>query len=232
LSVCPFDKRKLAASDSELRLHTESPLTQGLSELSSLLKDALVTFRPRFVEGISEYELINALQAPPYSLFDKDALRESLVLFQTHFVLFHCLYQLRSEWRTQNVGELHIAATSIKLTPYVKSGADMQTADPLCEYYLDWSNLSTTDESDVEALLESFWQKMAGGDAGAQISELMLHEACMIMQIDSIDTTDVSQLKQQYRTLQHKNHPDKGGSIEASQSILQAYTRLRRYLTT
>mmetsp|Transcript_16093 Transcript_16093/g.50599 ORF Transcript_16093/g.50599 Transcript_16093/m.50599 type:complete len:92 (-) Transcript_16093:35-310(-) len=79
--------------------------------IQALLQEVLSSFQSQFVEGISEFEIITLLKQPPYSLFDEDALRDSLMLFQTHFVLFHSLYRLRNEWREQKVGELDIAAT-------------------------------------------------------------------------------------------------------------------------
>lgn len=202
-----------------------------INELQTLLKDALNTFRPLFVEGISEYDLISILRNPPYRLFDKEALRDSLLLFQTHFVLFHCLYHLRKEWRAQKVGELDIGLTHIILRPMLESSGKIQAEDKLADYYMNLSNLSATNEDDVEALLDSFWQQMAGIKLSANISESELKRACVVMEIKLLEDTNLSELKQQYHKLQHLNHPDKGGSIEKSQSVLQAYTQLRRYIT-
>jgi hypothetical protein len=205
-------------------------LPHALNEQQRLLTDALVTFRPQFAEGISEYDLINALKSPPYLVFDEDALGDSLMMFQTHFVLFHCLYQLQNQWREQKVGQLDIGMTRISLQPILASDANLQTEDPLANYYLNWSNLSATNETDVEALLDSFWQKMAGHDLHANISGSALKRARITMKIDVLKDINLSELKQQYRKLQHENHPDKGGRIEVSQSILQAYTQLRRHI--
>jgi DnaJ-class molecular chaperone len=45
-----------------------------------------------------------------------------------------------------------------------------------------------------------------------------------------LESMNLSELKQQYRKLQHENHPDKGGKIEMSQSVQHAYTQLRRHI--
>ena len=42
------------------------------------------------------------------------------------------------------------------LHPTLESAANIQNEDPLANYYFDWSNLSSTNETDVEALLNSF----------------------------------------------------------------------------
>jgi hypothetical protein len=206
-------------------------LPYAFNELHTLLNDALATFRPAFELGISEYELICILKSPPYSVFDEDALRDSLMMFQTHFVLFHCLYQLRNRWREQRIGELVIGLTRITLNPILESAINIQTEDPLANYYLDWSNLGCSDKNEVETLLDSFWKKMAGAELNANMSSSELERVCIVMKIESLEGITLLELKQQYRKLQHENHPDKGGKIEVSQSILQAYSQLRKYIS-
>ena len=192
------------------------------NELQTLLNDTLATFRPAFELGISEYELICALKSPPYSIFDEDALCDSLMMFQTHFVLFHCLYQLRNRWREQKIGELVIGLTTITLNPTLESSINIETEDSLANYYLDWSNLGCSNKNYIEALLDSFWQKMAGSELNANMSLSELKRVCIVIEIESIEYITFLVLKHQYRTLQHKNHPDKGVSIKVSQSVLQA----------
>jgi hypothetical protein len=201
------------------------------NELQTLLNDTLATFRPAFELGISEYELICALKSPPYSIFDEDALCDSLMMFQTHFVLFHCLYQLRNRWREQKIGELVIGLTTITLNPILESSINIETKDSLANYYSDWSNLGCSNKNDIEALLDSFWQKMAGAELNANMSLSELKRVCIVMEIESLADITLLELKQQYRKLQHKNHPDKGGSIRASQSVLQAYSQLHKYIS-
>jgi hypothetical protein len=206
-------------------------LPHALNELQRLLINALVTLRPKFEEGISEYDLIKTLKNPPYLVFDEDALRDSLMMFQTHFVLFHCLYQLRNRWREQKIGELVIGLTTITLNPTLESSINIETEDSLANYYLDWSNLGCSNKNYIEALLDSFWQKMAGAELNANMSLSELKRVCIVMEIESLADITLLELKQQYRKLQHKNHPDKGGSIIASQSVLQAYSQLHKYIS-
>jgi hypothetical protein len=201
------------------------------NELQTLLDDTLATFRPAFELGISEYELICTLKSPPYSIFDEDALCDSLMMFQTHFVLFHCLYQLRNRWREQKIGELAIGLTTITLNPILESFTNIETEDSFANYYLDWSNLGCSNKNYIEALLDSFWQKMAGSELNANMSLSELKRVCIVMEIESLEDTTLLELKQQYRKLQHKNYPDKGGSIKVSQSVLQAYSQLRKYIS-
>lgn len=211
-------------------------MSETQSALQTLLIDTLESLQGYFIEGLSEYELIKTLQAPPFSLFDEDALHDPLVMFQTHFILFHCLYQLRTAWRSQNIGELEIGPTAIKLHPAIKlhsamlQSAAMESEDPLAKYYLNWENLSETDAGDVEALLNSFWQKMGSNGANASATQEELEDAIRILELPSIESINLAQLKQQYRKHQHISHPDKGGSVEQSQLVLHSYTLLSRHL--
>ncbi len=47
--------------------------------------------------GLSEFELIQKLEAEEQPGFEKDCLKGNLSLFQTHFFLFHSLYQLSEQ---------------------------------------------------------------------------------------------------------------------------------------
>ncbi|QPG05786.1 hypothetical protein IT774_00400 [Salinimonas marina] len=78
------------------------------------LRQALEAERACLRNGISEYQLIQKLTGAPYCIFDADALGDNLTLFQTHFLLFHCLYQIQQDW-IHNAEKLQISALSIKL---------------------------------------------------------------------------------------------------------------------
>lgn len=60
-------------------------------------------------EGLSEHSLINLLQQEPHCFFDEQALRDSHTLFQTHFLLFHCLYRLQKQWAEARFAVLEIS---------------------------------------------------------------------------------------------------------------------------
>jgi hypothetical protein len=191
-----------------------------------VLKEALSDFQQTFKEGISEYELINQLKKPPYCFFDEDALADPLILFQTHFILFHALYLLRSDWRQAQVGELTISALKIQLSGIHAPQSGIVPNDPLADYYLDWRNLLKTNDDDVEKLLTSFWSKMAGIESVEVYSSAQINAALADLSFHSLDGLNKQALKQQYRKLQHEYHPDKGGTVEQAQKILRAYTIL------
>jgi DnaJ-domain-containing protein 1 len=205
------------------------------------LHEILQSLLPLFEKGISEYEIITLLKQPPHGIFNASALHDSLVLFQTHFILFHTLYKLRSEWRTNDIGELDIVTTNIKLNPTVhKHKNTLETTDLLAQYYLDWNNLTSTDQAEVDKLLASFWVKMSGSKTTVKQNPKAIQDAINMLELndylkscikhDSAIELSIEQLKSQYRKLQHRYHPDKGGSSEKAQLVLQAYEVLCEYL--
>ena len=203
-------------------MSAEDEVTHPLVEQVTIaIQDQLALLR----EGVSEYQLIEKLQNAPYWLFDKNALRESRNLFQTHFLLFHCLYTLRDSWRRGQIGELAISATSIKLHPYKSDGPAIAEADPLRTYYLDWSHFSRTTESNVDDMLNSFWKAMSDNAYGI-VSEPDKADALEVLGFAPDATPTTQQIKRQYRSLQHQNHPDKGGNNTLSQSLTAAYKTL------
>ncbi len=180
--------------------------------------------------GFSEHQLLTLLQSPPHEFFAPDALRDPLVLFQTHFLLFHCLYLLQQAWALDNHATLEISALKIIKHPIENSAYSpinykdepLLQADPLAQYYLDWSHFSTTSSQDVEALLTNFWQKVFVPQHDEDIKT-----ALQLMELDApIPTAD---LKVQYRRLAQQHHPDKGGDSDIFKQICQAFHRLKQF---
>lgn len=182
-------------------------------------------------EGISEHQLLTLLQNPPYCFFAKNALSDPLLLFQTHFLLFHCLYRLREQWLKNGTGLLNISALQIikvALPPYFlaqhsnSDGISLERADPLSRYYLDSSHLTSTTSDDVDALLTGFWKKLS-----RPLSSEPIELALAVMEISPPIT--IKDLKVQYRRLAQLYHPDKGGDSEHFKNICRAYHQLKQY---
>lgn len=182
--------------------------------------------------GLSEHQLLKLLQQEPYDFFAADALRDPLVLFQTHFLLFHCLYLLKQSWGSTQQAILDISATLIIKRPYHNQQSDVVNkenvhhqllcADPLAQYYLDWSHFSSTTEEDIDVLLNSFWRKVF-----TPKNEESIQQSLTAMELDSLVST--AELKVQYRRLAQIHHPDKGGDSEKFKTICQAFHQLKQY---
>ncbi|MCG8496725.1 MAG: hypothetical protein MI796_11880, partial [Enterobacterales bacterium] len=202
---------------------------------AELLVDTLSTKKPLFQRGVSEYELIEILIKAPYHFFDDASLREPLMLFKTHFIVFHALYQLKRRWIEQGEGVLDIHTLNIKLNQESahsdknsthsdhnsahgdndkesqdKVGA-ITEADTLAEYYLDWGNFEKADRKSVDALLNAFWHRMASGNAHTFEQE-DIADAHAVLGLPQDEHVSLSVLKRVYKKALQLVHPDKGGT--------------------
>lgn len=214
---------------------------------AELLVDTLSTQKPLFQRGVSEYELIEILKKAPYQFFDDASLREPLMLFKTHFIVFHALYQLKRRWIEQGEGVLDIHTLNIKLNQESahsdknsthgdnykdkesqdKVGA-ITEADALAEYYLDWGNFEKADRKSVDALLNAFWQRMASGNAHTFEQEGIV-DAHALLGLPQDEHVSLSVLKRVYKKALQLVHPDKGGTQQEAQDVIHAYQLLLGY---
>lgn len=170
-------------------------------------------------QGIDAYSLIKALQNSPCEEFPKVRLTEHLPLFRANFLLFHCLYRLRDElWQTQQF-HLEISPLRISLQPYQSGYIGLAQYDPMRAYFLDLTILETTTQADVAELLTNFWKKFHANDQRTQaLATLELQEP-----------VDYEMIKQQYRRLAMRYHPDRGGDHTRLQTINAAMAVLEHY---
>lgn len=189
------------------------------------LLEALEKILPEHPLGIGEYNLLKILQHKPYQLFLTEGLSDPLILFQTHFILFNALYQLRDKWQKEQKASLTILVTHIRFLPYEKGQEGLTKEDKLRTYYLDWQNFSNTDKDDVELLINSFWKFMSGDTKKRQQDPQLISKAykCLLLE----NAADFSQVKRQYRKLLHQYHPDKGGETRKTQELEEAYSVLK-----
>ncbi len=180
---------------------------------------AILTLLKKNLSGISEFEILKTLreQFPAFNQLAKD---ENLQLFRQHFLIMNALYQLQANlWQDEKLA-LSIHTLQIKLLPSVPvAQADTRTLTndvdtKLAAYYLDWNEYEKTDESEVSRLINSFYQRMhLDGD---------IQSALNTLEITSL-TPSKTEIKQQYRKLVQKHHPDAGGNPETFIEIRQAY---------
>jgi DnaJ-domain-containing protein 1 len=172
-------------------------------------------------DGISEYSLLKHLRDDDYALFPKLELDDHLGLFQSHFLLFHTLYNLRDRLHAEQRAILRISALLIELGDYQGGEVSLCEADPLRDYYLDLSNLYKTGEADVVELLSEFWRRMQLGEpqqVAAALAVLELEQA-----------EDYAQVKHQYRRLVMQHHPDRGGEAAKMHALNEALEVLRNH---
>lgn len=168
--------------------------------------------------GISEYELIQWIKKRGHRAFQDIAFWNRLSLFETHFVLFHTLYQLKDRLWRQNRGTLEINVLNIVLLPQrTSTSGSLADHDPLRDYYLDLDNLANTTDADIRELLATFWQRISRHDK----------RAAALAELGLCDPVDDVAIKKQHRRLVMQHHPDRGGNKEKLQAINAAMELLR-----
>lgn len=176
---------------------------------------------------LKEFELLQKLQNSPWELFERNALSSELRLFQTHFALFHCLYQLQELWLAEGKGYLKITALHIQLIPGDGNGLIDEAEHKIKAYYNDWGHFSRTTEQDVEALLNSFW------DAFGNSKQWLMPENDEVAKAFDFFTlpedANWSVVKRCYLKFQLDNHPDRGGDSALCQQGAVYFDILKRF---
>ncbi|RTE87546.1 MULTISPECIES: DNA-J related domain-containing protein [Gammaproteobacteria] len=190
------------------------------------IQTAVETILLAQVGSLKEFELIQKLQSPPYEILSKKALHGELSLFQTHFLVFHCLYKIRQQWRKEQFLDLNIDALDIRLMPYDAGQSGLVVEDKLEKYYLDWDEWEKTTQADVESLLNQFWSGFIEESRPPSVSK---DDALVTLSLEALPSKK-SELKDAYRRAIHRTHPDKGGSAEEAQAVQLAYESLLFYV--
>lgn len=111
---------------------------------------------------------------------------------------------------------------SIQLQPYSTAELDNSLLpdqpDPLQDYYLDPANLDSTDEKELDEMIDKFWHTLiANEERPGALTTLGLKDP----------VSDI-EIKQVWRKLVMQHHPDRGGDNTTLQSINKAFNMLIR----
>jgi len=182
-------------------------------------KDAILALIKEFPLGLTEYDLIQRLQERNETFaFAGESV--NLALFRKHFLVMNALYQLQSELHDAGM-YLSISPLDIRLQPVQASGLPSPPAEnsaALREYYLNGDNLLQTGSADVAAMLRRFYARYLALDERQQAMQTLELPA------DARWKT----IKQAYRRLAARHHPDKGGDPARFRAIRAAYEILLR----
>ncbi len=192
-----------------------------LEKQTGIIQNILLELLSSHDDGMSEYDVIQSIKEMILGDDVDDLFRDTHKLFTIHFIIFHNLYLLRQElWETKT-GHLVISPLKICILPYTDSDdTQLDEPDPLCEYYLDASNLDNTTQEDVDDMFTHFWS-----------SFLVIGDKESAMEILEIEGTfDSDSLTKQYRKMVMRHHPDRGGDTSRLQEINKALQVLKRCL--
>lgn len=184
-----------------------------LVELHSILE--------QYPDGLSEYDLLLQLQNSTLTkLFPAGASGKASLLYQSHFLLFHLLYKLRSSLLEGMQGDISIHCLNIRLRPVsMSSGHVVAPSDPLQDYYLELENLNISDE-EVAQMLARFWQQFSSMDK--------LQSALGVLGLGF--PIRIAEVKARYQRLMMEHHPDRGGEEQKVKQIHAAMKIIKQHL--
>ncbi|WP_404392576.1 DNA-J related domain-containing protein [Pseudoalteromonas phenolica] len=137
-------------------------------------------------------------------------------LFKRNFVLMNSLYSLQSELIEDGI-YLHVDSMDIYLAD---KGQAPELNTPLRSYYLDWQNYHT-DNKEIEALLDSFWQRFSYQQYSTNqpLDKATVDNLCQQWQITQ--PLEEKAIRRRWRQLALKYHPDKGSDDDLMFKQLQ-----------
>ena len=182
---------------------------QLLCVLHEILKD--------HPSGIKEYDLLVILKKKELPVFLDSNFSDTLDLFKAHFILFHLLYNLRDYLHEDEKGTVEIHFLKIVLLPWQPNDQKLPAIrDSLAEYYGDLTNMTETKKVDVEKMIDQFWKDY--------IEYHLKPKSFTVLGLDKQATK--TEVKQRYRDLAKKHHPDHGGNADNFKRISDAAQNL------
>lgn len=173
-----------------------------------------------------EYEII--MHFCTQGRFPRSCMQEPLGLFRSHFLVFNALYRLQIDLAKDYeviISPLHIELKHRVAEDNIESLNTVKNHDPLRLFYLDIDRLNQTDETEVRRLLDDFWIKYSRYEQNSDASW-----AFEVLELDpQQDEIDRKKIKQQYRRLAMKHHPDRGGDGAMLSKINEAVECLSFY---
>ncbi len=169
--------------------------------------------------AITEHQLMKTLEQDNVH-FSELAESQNLALFQKHFLIMNALYQLQQRLLDEKV-YLYISPLAIYMQPAkiesVQLLAELNSDEHLRGYYTDWHNFLQASESQVNILLDQFWQ----------LYFLQEKKADAYQVLDLPVKAPWCEVQKNYRKLAALHHPDRGGDAVRFIAIRQAYEILR-----
>lgn len=186
-----------------------------MSDWSDRLRDRVRDLLRANPDGLSEHALIRRLRRQSCPEIPELHERGLYALFRTHFRLFHALYSLRDELRVAGTGEVIPDPLKIRIEPWRPGRVGVARRDGLAAYYADLSNLENTSPEDVARMIREARHLRRASER---------EQALEVLGLDS--SASRRRIKQRYREMAMRWHPDRGGDNRRFQEIQVAYAFL------
>jgi len=193
-------------------------------QVQHLLVAAEHELRVRGPQGLTELELIRALQSDRWQLIGPVDFMEPDKLYPVHFLLFHTLYRLRDQL-AEDDETLFISPLRLSLIPQ-RPGLEQTLPaeeDKLRQFYLDLSQYFMSN-GDIQGMMDNFWAGMPPARPAAGVAA----EAAQTLGFDTLPD-NFTAVKHGFRRQIMRAHPDRGGSTEEVQKLNDAFSVLKAH---
>ncbi|PSF04982.1 molecular chaperone DnaJ [Marinobacter fuscus] len=174
--------------------------------------------------GISELELIRVLQGERWQLIGPVDFHQPSRLYPVHFLVFHALYRLQDQMAREGEGlDISPLRLAIRTLRSENEALLPDSADPLKDFYLDLTQYFMAN-ADIEDMLNSFW---AGTGARKPAPE-SVESAARVFGFEALPEQFIT-VKQRFRRLVMRAHPDRGGCTNDIQQLNLAFSVLKQH---
>lgn len=180
--------------------------------------------RARGPLGLTELDLIRALQSDRWQLIGPVNFMEPDQLYPVHFLLFHALYRLRDQLAEDNE-TLIISPLRLSILPPRETEAQTLPGeeDKLRQFYLDLSQYFMSN-GDIQGMMDNFW----AGVPPARPDSNAATEAAVTLGFEALPA-NFATVKQGFRRQIMRAHPDRGGNTEDVHKLNEAFSVLKAH---
>ncbi|HLT14269.1 MAG TPA: DNA-J related domain-containing protein [Marinobacter sp.] len=176
--------------------------------------------------GVSELELIKALQSDHWRLIGPVNFLQTEQLYPVHFLLYHTLYRLRDQLQPEGEG-VELSPLRLRIVRTVNNAGQSMPGheDELRAFYLDLTQYFMSDSA-ISAMMDNFWT----GSIRTKPDNVAASAAAGTLGFGNLPDSFIT-VKQRFRKLVMKAHPDRGGSTEEVQILNEAFSVLKAHYT-
>jgi len=192
----------------------ENPLVWPILEV--LRKQATGWKVHTLATELIELRLMPQLDSSP----DKD-------LFKRNFLIMNALYQLQETLFPDHYVQVESMDIALLSNRGLKLNLNIESDDPLKDYYTQWSNYEA-EQGEIRRLLDEFWTRYRDyvGSEKLQVGDITRSKALKVFELKE-DASDV-EVRKRWRKLALKWHPDRqSGNSDHFRLVCEAWNVLR-----
>ncbi|MBA5763250.1 DnaJ domain-containing protein [Vibrio sp. 404] len=148
-------------------------------------------------------------------------------LFKRNFLLMNALYQLQETLYPDHYVQVESMNIALLSNRNSNLAFDIDSQDPLRDYYTDWSNYEA-EHGEIRRLLDEFWTRYRDyvGSDKLQVGDITRSKALRVFELN--EGASDNEVRKRWRKLALKWHPDREtGNSDHFRLVCEAWNVLR-----